>query len=199
MIDRGTPAATSHPHAHLAICPYPEEYTETVDLSDGTKVYLRPIKPEDEPAWKDLLRRSSTESLWKRFRYLFKEATHEMASRFCFIDYDRELALCAEVIRDDKPLLIAVARLVADPDHETADYGVLVADEFQRRGLGQLLTRKCVEIGGRWGLQRLHGETTTDNLSMIRIFRSLGFEIEYRPGMQAVLARLELNGQRNSA
>lgn len=71
VIDRGTSSVSTRPHAHLAICPYPEEYTETARLDDGTLVHLRAIMPEDEPAWKDLLRRSSTESLWKRFRYLF--------------------------------------------------------------------------------------------------------------------------------
>jgi acetyltransferase len=192
FIDRSLKPAPARPHSHLAICPYPEEYTETIRLGAGTEIHLRAIKPEDEPAWKDLLHRSSTESLWKRFRYLFKEATHEMASRFCFIDYDRELALCAEVIQDGKPLLIAVARLVADPDHEAADYGVLVADDFQHRGLGLLLTEKCVEIGRRWGLQRITGETTTDNLAMIRIFRTLEFEIEFQAAQQTVLARLKL-------
>jgi acetyltransferase len=192
FIDRSLKPAPTRPHSHLAICPYPEEYTETVCLADGTEIHLRAIRPEDEPAWKDLLCRSSTESLWKRFRYLFKEATHEMASRFCFIDYDRELALCAEVMQADKPLLVAVARLVADPDHEAADYGVLVADDFQHRGLGLLLTQKCVEIGRRWGLKHVSGETTTDNLAMIRIFRTLGFDVDYHPEMQAVLARLSL-------
>ena len=108
---------------------------------------MRAIKPEDEPAWKDLIRRSSTESLWKRFRYLFKEATHEMASRFCFVDYDRELALCAEVVQDEQPLLIAVARLVADPDHEEADYGVLVADDYQAPRPGPA---PDAEVRGDW-------------------------------------------------
>jgi acetyltransferase len=192
FVDRLLQPAHTRPHAHLAICPYPEEYTETVGLPDGTEIRLRPIRPEDEPAWKDLLRRSSTESLWKRFRYLFKEATHEMASRFCFIDYDRELALCAEVVSEDKPLLIAVARLVADPDHQTADYGVLVADDFQHRGLGRLLTEKCMEVGRRWGLSQVTGETTTDNIAMIRIFRTLGFQLEFDTAAQAVLARLSL-------
>jgi acetyltransferase len=114
-----------------------------------------------------------------------------MASRFCFVDYDRELALCAEVVREGQPLLIAVARLVADPDHEEADYGVLVADEFQRRGLGRLLTEKCVEIGRRWGVARMFGETTADNTGMLRIFRQLGFKFD-PPADQIVLARLEL-------
>jgi acetyltransferase len=190
LIDRAAPA--SRPHAHLAICPYPEQYTETVVLQDGTQVHLRAIRPEDEPAWKDLIRRSSTESLWKRFRYLFKEATHEMASRFCFVDYDRELALCAEVIEDGRPLLIAVARLVADPDHEEGDYGVLVADAFQGRGLGRLLTQKCVQIGRRWELKRMFGETTADNSHMLRIFRQLGFELGKSSDPQIVLARLNL-------
>jgi acetyltransferase len=192
LVDRGLVPPPARPHAHLAICPYPDEYTETTSLPDGTPVYLRAIKPEDEPAWKDLLRRSSAESLWKRFRYLFKEATHEMASRFCFIDYDRELALCAEVIENDQPLLIAVARLVADPDHDAADYGILVADAYQRRGLGRILTQKSIDIGRRWGLAQITGETTPDNLAMIRIFKSLGFEVEFDREQQVVLARLNL-------
>jgi acetyltransferase len=192
LVDRSTQPSTKQPHAHLAICPYPEEYTETVNLSDGTAIRLRAIRPEDEPAWKDLIRRSSTESLWQRFRYLFKEATHEMAARFCFIDYDRELALCAEVMRNNQPVLAAVARLVADPDHETGEYGVLVADDFQHRGLGLLLTKKCVEIGRRWGLRRIYGETTTGNVAMIRIFRALGFVVEQSADPQIVLARLDL-------
>jgi acetyltransferase len=190
VVDRKSGASPARPH--LAICPYPEQYTETIYAPDGTQIHLRAIKPEDEPAWKDLLRRSSAESLWKRFRYLFKEATHEMASRFCFIDYDRELALCAEVIEHERPLLIAVARLVADPDHDSADYGILVADDFQHRGLGRMLTQKCIEIGRRWGLKQITGETTTDNLAMIRIFRALGFQVEFRPEHQAVLAQLHL-------
>jgi acetyltransferase len=192
FVDRSLKLSQARPHWHLAICPYPEEYTETISLPDGTPIRLRAIRPEDEPVWKDLLRRSSTESLWKRFRYLFKEATHEMASRFCFIDYDRELALCAEVVHEDESLLVAVARLVADPDHQAADYGVLVADDFQHRGLGLLLTKKCIEIGRRWGLSQVTGETTTDNIAMIRIFRSLGFQLEFHAEDQAVLARLTM-------
>jgi acetyltransferase len=190
LVDRSVQPSAKLPHAHLAICPYPEEYSETIHLADGRPIHLRAIRPEDEPAWKDLIRRSSTESLWKRFRYLFKEATHEMAARFCFIDYDRELALCAEVVRDSQPLLVAVARLVADPDHEEGEYGVHVADEFQHQGLGLLLTQKCIEIARRWGLRRIMGETTSDNLAMIRIFRRLGFAIEQSGDPQIVLARL---------
>lgn len=115
-----------------------------------------------------------------------------MAARLCFIDYDRELALYAETMHEGKPLLVAVARLVADPDHEEGDYGVHVADDFQPRGLGSLLTTKCIEIGRRWGLKRITGETTADNLAKIRIFRKLDFTVSPSADPQIVLARLSL-------
>ena len=58
----------------------------------------------------------------------FKLTTHEMATRYCFIDYDRELAIVAEVEEEGERRLIGVGRLVADPDHETAEYAVIVVD-----------------------------------------------------------------------
>jgi acetyltransferase len=95
-------------------------------------------------------------------------------------------------VQEGQPLLIAVARLVADPDHEEGDYGVLVADDFQRRGLGRLLTEKCIEVGRRWGLARILGETTADNVGMLRIFHALGFAFDKSDEPQILLARLAL-------
>ena len=66
-------------------------------MTDGTPVVLRPIKPEDEPMWHDLVGSCSTETLRSRFAYLFKKTTHKMATRYCFIDYDREIAIVAEI------------------------------------------------------------------------------------------------------
>ena len=88
-------------------------------MKDGTPLVLRPIKPEDEPLWHELLASCSTQSIWFRFSYLFKHTTHEMASRYCFIDYDRELGIVAEVEEEGRRKLIGVGRLVADVDHRT--------------------------------------------------------------------------------
>jgi acetyltransferase len=182
----------SQPFAHLAIRPYPEEFVRHARLKDGTEVLLRPIKPEDEPAWHRLLARCSQQSIWFRFRYLFKETTHKMAVRFCFIDYDRELAIVAESSGPAPRELWGVGRLVADPNHEQAEYAVLVADEWQGRGLGSLLTSYCTEIAARWQVRRLYAETTPDNTRMIRTFQRWGFELEHKPDLGVVLARKEL-------
>jgi len=91
------PQPADSPYAHLAIRPYPERMMRAVALKDGTPVTLRPIRPEDEPMWHQMLDSCSADSIRSRFFSLIKEFTHEMASRYCCIDYDREMAIVAEV------------------------------------------------------------------------------------------------------
>lgn len=174
-------------YPHLAICPYPEELVRTTTLA-GQELVIRPIKPEDEPAWHALLSRCSAATLWNRFRYIFKESTHEMATRFCYIDYDREMALVAQ----QGERLVGVGRLVADPDHDKAEFAVLVEDAWQGKGLGSYLTDACLEVARQWNLRRVYGETTPDNLPMLNIFRHRGFTLQFDHEGGIVVARRDL-------
>jgi len=165
--------------SHLLIHPYPEKYSKPAKLSDGSTILLRPIKPEDEPLWLDLLGSCSKESIYSRFRYNFHYDSHEIATQFCFIDYAREIAIVAEVMEEGKKKLIGVGRLIADLDHETVEYAVLISDAWQKKELGTLLTEYCVEIARQWHLKRIAAETTKDNQAMITVFKKLGFSVVY--------------------
>jgi len=175
-------------YSHLAIQPYPEEYVTQRKLEDGTAIALRPIKPEDEPLWHELLAGCSTQSRWFRFNYLFKQTTHEMASRYCFIDYDRELAIVAEVEEKGQRKLIGIGRLVADVDHQTAEYAVIVVDRWQGRGLGGMLTDYCLELAKKWGVKQVVAEIAKDNSRMLATFRNRGFEIHSPMGQDVAMA-----------
>ncbi len=177
VIDRNIVVRTVRPYAHLAIRPYPEEYVTERQMKDGTNVTLRPIKPEDEPMWHELLGSCSTQSLWFRFSYLFKQTTHEMATRYCFIDYDRELGIVAEVEEEGQRRLIGVGRLVADADHDTAEYAVIVVDRWHGHGLGGLLTDYCLEVAKQWGVKKVVAEVSKDNNRMLATFRNRGFAL----------------------
>jgi acetyltransferase len=165
--------------SHLLIHPYPDKYTKPAKLVDGTTILLRPIKPEDEPLWLDLLGSCSKESIYSRFRYNFHYDSHEIATQFCFIDYAREIAIVAEVMEEGNKKLIGVGRLIADLDHETVEYAVLISDAWQKKELGTLLTEYCVEIARQWHLKRIAAETTKDNQAMITVFRKLGFTVVF--------------------
>lgn len=179
VLDRAALEEGSRPYEHLALRPYPEEYTGEASLKDGTPIRLRPIKPEDEPLWTDMLARCSPETIYARFRALFQWKHHETATRYCFIDYDREIAIVAEIEEEGAPKLVGVGRLIADPDHETVEYAVLVTDEWQNRGLGGVLTDYCYEIAKHWGLRRIVAETSPENERMIALFRNRGFRVSH--------------------
>lgn len=190
LLDEGAAPPAGDPYAHLALRPYPEEYVRRVELPGGQAVVLRPIKPEDEPLWLDLLRGCSRETLYQRFRYLFHWETHDIATRYCFNDYDREIAIVAEAEVEGRRRLLGVGRLSADPDVETVEFAVLVGDAWQDRGLGGILTDYCLEISERWGLARVVAQTTRDNARMLAIFEKRGFEAQHlEDGGEVLLVR----------
>jgi acetyltransferase len=176
ILDREVIEKPIKKYSHLALRPYPEEYVHEMQVSN-TQLTLRPIKPEDEPLWFDLLEGCSKESLYTRFRAFINWKTHQVASRFCFIDYEREIAIVAEVIEKGKRKLLGVGRLIVEPDFKSVEYAVLVTDKWQNKGLGSILTNYCIDIAKEWGMKKIIAHTNSDNPRMVSVFKKLGFEI----------------------
>ena len=176
VLDLTAPTQPARPFAHLAIQPYPESFTRTVKLPNGASLVLRAIKAEDEPLWNAMIDRCSPETLRSRFGCLFKGATHSLAARYCFIDYERELALVAETIEEGQRQLVGVGRLATDPDRIEVEFALLVVDAWQGHGLGSLLTDACLQIAREWGLQRVVAVTEPTNNRMLAIFQHRGFQ-----------------------
>ncbi len=179
VVDKKLLETPAKEYSHLILRPYPESLIKEATLKDGTKITLRPIKPEDEPMWLEMLASCSKESIYHRFRYDFYFDSHEIASQFCFIDYDREIAIVAEVNIEGEKKLIGVGRLIADPDIEMMEYAILITDTWQKKELGFTITKYCLEIAQSRGIKSLTAETTTDNKPMISVFRKLNFKIKF--------------------
>jgi len=176
-------------YSHLVLRPYPEKYVNNTHLADGTPVLLRPIKPEDEPLWLEMLGSCSKESIYSRFRYNFHFDSHEVATQFCYIDYAREVAIVAEIEVDGNKKLIGVGRLIANPDLDVAEYAILITDAWQKKDLGNMLTKYCVDICLDVGMKKVVAETTADNKPMIAVFRKNGFGVEFHPGGSVHVSR----------
>jgi acetyltransferase len=71
-----------------------------------------------------------------------------------------------------------VGRLVADPDHETVEYAILIADAWQQKDLGNIITDFCLEVAEQGNLKKIVAQTTTDNKPMISVFQKRGFEVK---------------------
>uniref|UniRef100_UPI0031DA68BB GNAT family N-acetyltransferase n=1 Tax=Inquilinus sp. TaxID=1932117 RepID=UPI0031DA68BB len=176
----------------FAIRPYPQHLAQQLALRDGRPFTLRPVRPEDEPAMREMLERSSAEDIRLRF-FGPMRLDHEFAARLTQIDYDREMALVAEAEEDGRPALLGAVRIVADPDNVTAEYGVMVRSDLKGQGLGYRLMTEIIAYARSRGLARISGEILRENATMLRMAEELGFTSEAatdEPGLVRVTIAL---------
>lgn len=165
------------PYSHLVISPYPKEYIKKIKFKNGRVALLRPIKPEDEPEEAELIKTFSQETLRQRFFVPIKDITHELLVRFTQIDYDREIAIVAEINEKGKKKFAGVTRLIADPYNETAEFAIAVGDPWQHQGLGNKLTDYILEIAKKRKIKKVYAKFLKDNKAMRRILEKRGFRI----------------------
>lgn len=166
----------------LAIRPYPRQYVRPWTMQDGREVQIRPIRPEDEPLLVDFHRDLSEQSVYLRYAGVMKlsqRTAHERLARIAFNDYDREMALVAEVTAPDgKREIAGVGRLTKLFGTNDGEFAMLVSDRYQRQGLGTEMLRRLVEVGEDEGLSRIVADILRENSAMQRVSKRLGFAIE---------------------
>jgi acetyltransferase len=165
------------PHEHLVIAPYPEKYVTQWSLRGGTHVTLRPIKPEDETLFYELIKSLSEETMRFRFFQTIKDMSHETLTRYCNIDYDREIAIVAEV-QKEKKRVIGVVRLISEPDRKSGEFAIVVGDEWQGIGVGSKLLDYIIGIGKDMGLKTVIGYVILGNSAMLHMCTRRGFVME---------------------
>ena len=165
-------------HEHLVISPYPRKYEKTIETRDGRQVLLRPIKPEDEPLWLEMFQQFSQETILSRFFEFIKDTPHEVRVRYCNIDYDREIAIVAELTDEDgKRHLLGVVRLIIEPDGKTGEVAIAIADPWQGIGLGSAMMDFIIEIARDKGLETMHALIQRENYRSVNLFEKKGFRM----------------------
>ncbi|MCB0596486.1 MAG: bifunctional acetate--CoA ligase family protein/GNAT family N-acetyltransferase, partial [Phaeodactylibacter sp.] len=177
VLEKEKPAIRK-PYSHLVISPYPEKFSKAVLLRSGQVAYLRPIRPEDEPLEAQMLENISQQSLYFRFFGYVPQVTHDFLTRFTHIDYDREMAIIAEVEEAGAKKMAAVVRIISDAWGESAEYAILVADPWQQQGLGGQMTDYIIEIAREMGIKKLYASVLASNKGMLTLFEKKGFSIE---------------------
>lgn len=180
----------------LAIRPYPRELEETLPLPDGSTLYIRPVRPEDEPAFQAGFARLSAEEIRMRFMHIVKELTHAEAARLTQIDYDREMALVALRQRQGQPPEgCGVGRIISDPDRDSAEFAIILLRDATGIGLSALLLRRLIQYARNQGIRALVGEILRENDSMLELCRAMGFTVKVcpdDPGVMIATLRLDL-------
>lgn len=184
------------PNDEIPPLPYPAEYRSEFLATDGTPFVVRPIRPEDETMLADFHAQLSEETVYRRYFSVMRLETrvsHERLAQRCLIDYHNEIALVA-IHRDGSGMdhLAAVARLIRIDEAKKAEVAFVVADKYQRHGLGTFLLQRIIEIARKEGFSTLEAIVLTENSSMKDLLRRAGFKFLAPAGTEMV-TRLELN------
>jgi acetyltransferase len=181
-----------------AIRPYPIEYVSQWNMKDGSTVIIRPIRAEDESRMVDFHKELSDATVYQRYfqpQGLESRVAHERLIRKCFLDYDREMALVAERWNKDTLAheLLAVGRLVQKQVEGESELGLVVADRWQRSGLGTELMRRLIGLARHEEIRCIQADILSENKAMLALAKHFHFQLVPDTDLKSFAASLNID------
>jgi len=153
---------------------YPAELETSILLKNGKTLFVRPIKPTDEPLMKDMFYDFSERTVYLRYHATLKSMPHNSLQVFCNVDYESEMALVGIVEVDGVEQIVAVGRYMTEPAGQTAELAFAVRDEWQHQGIGTFLFHYLVKIARDRGIRHATASVLSENQAMVKIFHRCG-------------------------
>jgi acetyltransferase len=156
--------------------PYPSQWERHLVLGDGRLLFARPIRPDDEPLFLQLLQHVSAQDLRLRFFDSIKEFTHPFLTQLTQIDYTRAMAFIA--LDETSGEMLGVVRIYRDSTGEAGEYAILLRSDLKGHGLGWSLMQMIIEYSKSKGLKQIVGQILQENSVMLSMCRELGFKVK---------------------
>jgi acetyltransferase len=166
-------------HPRFAVRPYPGEWERHIVLGEDWRVFVRPIRPEDEALLRGFFARVTAEDLRLRFFAPVRDLSHVFIARLTQLDYARANAFVA--IDEASGEMIGSVRLHADANYERAEYAVIVRSDLKGHGLGWALMALMLDYARAEGLRFIEGQVLRENTAMLKLCAELGFTIANDP------------------
>jgi acetyltransferase len=165
--------------------PYPQEFIRHVTLKNGTRVHIRPIRPDDAARLVVAYSRLSAHSAYQRFFATMRRLPPDWARFLATVDYQRRLALVAERPSENGPELLGVARYEPSDDG-TPEVAFVILDAWQNQGLGTMLFHALLEAAAARGLRRFRAYVLADNARMLDLISRFA-DVQHRRRDGAVI------------
>jgi acetyltransferase len=166
-------------HPRFAVRPYPSEWERHLTIGEDWRVFVRPVRPEDEALVRDFFAHVTPEDLRLRFFAPVKDMSHVFIARLTQLDYARANAFIA--IDEGSGEIIGGVRLHADANYERAEYAVIVRSDLKERGLGWALMSLMLDYARAEGLRHVEGQVLRENTAMLKMCGELGFTVVVDP------------------
>jgi len=155
---------------------YPIKLEETREI-DGDLITIRPAKPVDERRIQEHFYNQDKNDIYSRFFQARTRFVRNDLERMFQIDYIKNLTLLAVVGEFGFGKVVAVGEYLLDPAKNIAEIAFSVSKNWQEKGLGKLLMRKLCESARENGISGLIAYTMPRNKGMIKLFKSLPYNV----------------------
>ena len=163
---------------HLIISPYPWWQESEFVTRDKKRIFMRPVRPGDAEQMIGLFSDLSPETVYLRFFSPIKRISKTHLIRLTQIDYDREIALIALAGPSEQRKIVGVARIIFHPAGEKGEFALVLADDFQGKGIGQVLFKRALVSAQKYGLKQIYGPVLSTNTAMLALGQKLGFAVK---------------------
>ena len=153
------------------------KYKKPFTIRNGSTVFLRSIQRSDVDRLLGLVRRFSRETMYLRFHHVVTKMSREEATIFCTIDYDHTFALVVTIGEESGEKLLAVARYYRLPSEDAAEFAIVVADRYQKQGIGTHMMKELSAAAKNSGIRFLRGEVLVENKDMMHVIEACGFQV----------------------
>ena len=160
-------------------------------LHNGQRLEIRALRPEDQEDMLAAVKRTSTESLYRRFFAVRRQFSEAETSFFLNVDFVSHVALVAVIEEGGKPTIVGGGRYVGIKPGQ-AEVAFAVIDQFQGRGIGTALLRHLSSLAREAGLREFVAEVLPENAAMLKVFEKSEVEVTTRREPQTVHVVLRL-------
>jgi L-amino acid N-acyltransferase YncA len=159
---------------------------ETWTAPGGTLITIRPISAADYDLEQEFVSGLSPATGYQRLMSARRPSAEEIR-RFTDIDTAREMALIATTRVAGRERQIGVARYVKDEAAPgDAEFAIVLADDWQGRGLGGKLLTSLFSAARANGVRRAVATTLSTNEGMLALARKMGFALAANPASASV-------------
>jgi acetyltransferase len=156
---------------------YPNQATTLALTKTGRPIYIRPLRPSDEPLIEELFKSLSPRSIFFRFLRYWKSVPPEVIAYFTKIDCELNVAMVAFEKREPEDLILGLCGILRKPGSVRGEFAVVVRDEWQGIGVGAELAAASLPAARDLGMKELWGIISPENTTMIAMASKLGFTV----------------------
>jgi acyl-CoA hydrolase/GNAT superfamily N-acetyltransferase len=166
------------PEIPLVQARYPEELEIQEKTKENLKIFMRPVRPTDEPLVRDLFYKFSRETIYYRFFSYISAMPHDKLAKFVNVDYENEMLIVAVLKQAGEEKIIGMAGYALDKATGLAEFAFSIADEWQNKGIGTVLFSYLIKIAKMKDIRGFVGYVLDTNVGAYRLTHKMGYPVK---------------------